>query len=499
MYLAVNSGKSLSFGNIQSIAQKRWSWLVENWSVYSEAFKTATNGNGNLVEKYNILKTFIDSYKLGNTNNPLDTLENFVTVLPFMNLILLSNITLTPEELSFRDKEAYRVQNLQPDDFENMVTFLRRQAAYQAQRIGLGDPDASTLLGIQTQEKQKNATIADLEQIENINNLRRVAEKLLFGSKAQQKRPPNLLAISNAMVDPLTPVVFSNDYLTQRPVPFEISLEHMAQKYLGRRDRWYDLVSVNYLKPPYVDSVGVKLPLIAPPASNNLIISADQKNNLYVGAKVSIGSYRYPEETRAIERLIVNENNTMVLFLSGDQNISKYKPTEGGFVRVYAPNTVRSGSFVVIPSTTASGINSSAPTPSSDLIGRLDQALVQFGVDIAKDPVTNDFNFDSNGNFKKAVGLVNVRQTVLSTLKTKKGELPFHTGYGVDINIGSRFYGTTDEAVIFAQLLQTTLLGDPRFDSVQISKLSVTGTGIALTILVTLAGSNVPIPLSFIS
>jgi hypothetical protein len=347
--------------------------------------------------------------------------------------------------------------------------------------------------------RQRQATIEDLEDIEDLNKLYNFAEGLLFRAQQTQKRPPNVLALSNQLIDSLSPVVFDDTFVSYIPQPFEISIEHMAQKHLGDRQRWFELATINNLQPPYVDEVGVKFPLLAPAAVNSLIISSDNHQNAPVGTKVSVGSYRFKEDVRIIERVSLNENGTMIVFLSGSQNLNRFKPSEGAFVRVYAPHTARAGSYILVPSKTPSNISTSVPTPSSDELRRLDAALLQFGVDIARDDKTGDIAVDSNGNFKFAAGLVNVRQSVLNALKTVQGELPFHPRFGVNFNIGGKFFGTTDEALLFGELLRDTLLADTRLKNVQIQEVSTTGTGIALTLLVTIAGASQPLPLSFIS
>jgi hypothetical protein len=147
----------------------------------------------------------------------------------------------------------------------------------------------------------------------------------------------------------------------------------------------------------------------------------------------------------------------------------------------------------------APGAGQKIPTPRSDELRRLGTALLSFGVDIARDEQTNDFIVDASGNFKLISGIENVRQAVLYALRTQQGELPFHPAYGVNLNIGSKFFGTTDEALIFGTVVQDTLTRDPRFQDVKIARLSVTGNSVAVQLLVTIAGSNQPIPLSFVS
>jgi hypothetical protein len=500
MYTILRNGGALNLSHIQPIAQNRWTWFVDNWKTLYSRFVTNANGDDEVMLALSSMNREVQNYKLGNTTNPLESISKAIQFDPFISQISLQELKLTPEESILRDTESQRVLNLDIESFTQMIDYIKKTVSIFSQTIGLGDATTAELYGISLESKKKRtATITDLEQIQDLEKVRKYITGIVYDLKTRQKVTPNLLKIANQNIDPTSNVVINENYLSYIPVPFEISLQHMAKKYLNDANRWFELATVNNLQPPFVDESGTKLNLLAPAAVNNLIIPSDLKDRLFVGIKVSVGSYKIREETRIIEKIILNENNTMVLFLSGNQDLNKFKSSEGAFVRVYNPNTVRTNSFVLIPSPTAGFTTRPAPTPSNDDLRRLERAFINFGIDIARDMTTNDFIIDSSGNFKKAAGYPAVKQAVLYALKTTKGELPFHPEFGVTANIGNMFFGTNDEALIFGELLRETLLSDPRFNNVVISRVSTTPTGISLSLLVTIQGMNQPIPLSFIS
>lgn len=500
MYLILRNKGSLNLSHIRPIAQNRWPWMVSNWPTLKQLFTTFVNGNQSQSAALEDLQREVSSYKLGNTTiNPLQSLDKTITFSPFLELIELTSIKLTPEEIILRDKEIERVGQLEVETFQQMLTFIRKNTAIEAATIGLGDEDAARLLGLQVAPKRRTATIQDLDRINETNKLYKIIEGIVYDLNQTRKRPPNLLQIANQNISADSPVAIQDTYLSYVPVPFEISLESMAQKYLGDKRRWYELATVNQLHPPFIDEVGTKLPLLAPAAVNNLIISSSLKDSVFVGTKISIGSYRYREETRVVERAIINENNTMVLFLGGTQDLNKFLSSEGAFVRIYAPNTTRKGNYVLIPSTAPGVTQRAVATPNNASLRQLEQAFLNFGIDIARDRRTNDFIIDANGNFKFAAGFPAIRQAVLYALKTTQGELPWHPNYGVNINIGDRFFGSLNEAVVFGELLRDTLLRDPRFSDVLINKVGTTGTGISLGLLVSIQGIDQPLPLAFVS
>lgn len=499
LYSRVGQKQSFTLGNFPAIAQNRWVWIFNNWtSKFRDKFKNAILGNGDLQKKFDIFQRFISSWALGNTNNPLASSTNFATASYFLDLIPLSSLQLDPSEISLANQEIARVSAFLVQDFEAMISFIRKQQSLTASILGLGDADASTLTGIGVGIQQRQPTIEDLIELEELDELIKYTQTIILNLQSSAGRQPNILARNNQFVDPVSNVSFVQNYLSSTPIPFEISLQHMAKKYLGSQDRWYELVTINNLLPPYEDEVGTKYALLAPPAANNLIIPDTQKNDIAVGIKVNIGSYRYAEEQRIIENIIFNSNGTMILFLSGAQNLTQFKPSEGAFVRIYAPQTTRKGQFVLIPSTTAAPLPS-PKTPQSDALRQLDTALLDFGVDVYINDLTNDLVFDASGNFQLASGFINVKQAALNALKTIQGELVWHPTYGVNADVGGRFFGSTDEILVFGQLLRETLLQDPRFTNVLISNVSTTGTGIAIGLEVQIAGTHNPIPLNFVS
>lgn len=499
LFMAVDQNADLTAGFIIPLARNRWPWLANNWAKIYPRFKAATNGSQTLLDSLDSLDRAVQSYHLGNVANYLESPDNYKKAFPFLQSISINDLRLTPEEATIKDKEIDRVRRFEVDDFKAMYHFIRKDSALFAGSIGLGDATTNKLLNIRAAKKLRSATIADVTRMADIEQLKNAISATIYNLQRVTKRPPNLIDAANKNIDASSPVQFDNTYLSYFTQPFEVSLEHMAKKYLGSVDKFFELVSVNNLKPPYIDESGEKFELLAPAAVNNLVISSARKEDTPVGSKIRLGSYSQKEESRVIERVIFNENNTMILFLSGSQDLNRFTPSEKAYVRIYKPATTRPGEFLFIPVPFSTGDGIARKTPMADYLRRLSTTLRNFGVDIYRDQKTGDFVFDPNGNFKVAAGYDNVRQTVLSALKRKQGELPFHPGYGVNVEIGNRFFGTTDEAVVFSELLRTTILRDPRFESVLISQISTTGRSISLKLLVKIAGTSEFVPLAFIS
>lgn len=498
LYVAIVKGQAISLSMLPSLAKTRYSWIVANWKNLYKKFKGMANGDQDLEAALADFDSSIKSSLLGNTANILDNSTKFRLYSPFLQSLTLDTIGLTPAEQTLVNQEQQRVGKLSIEDFRAIKKFLDESSALAASALGLGDAQAFKLTGTSTVSRVKQPTISDLSDIDDIIELSKFVDGIIFALRQTTDKPPNLLAIANQNISVDSSVVIRDIYSSYVAVPFEISLEHMALKFLGDRSLWFELVTVNNLQPPYIDEMGQKYSLSAPGASNNVLISANRRADVHVGARVMIGSLTIREESRIIEKILYNSDNSMVLFLSGNQDLFKLQTKEGAFVRIFSPHTVNSTTFILIPLEITSPVGRSL-TPQNDSLRRIDQSLLNFGVDIAQNEQTGDMLVDSNGNFVMAYGLKNVRQAVSNVLKTIRGELPFHTQYGLDIDIGRRFFGSFNEATVIAQAISKSVLRDPRFTSANVTSVQTTTTSISINMTVTITGSTQVIPLSFIS
>lgn len=500
LYFISKKGGQLTLGLFPDIARERWSWFVANFGNLRSRFQSVASGNINLVSNLQDLERFVEGFKLGNTKlNPFDSEGNIIKFRLFLDTVPLNEIGLTPDEANQRAEELERVGSLVEEDFRSMLQLLRQRTALAAQDVGLSDADAEKFLGLDRRRKQRNARIKDLIDIAEINTLYKIIEGFIYDLQVSQKKPPNLLAKAQENLAPGSEFTPENVYQTYIPVPFEISLESMAKKYLGSVQKWFELVTVNNLKAPYIDEVGQKYNLIAPPSQSTVIINSAQSNAVAPGVRVGIGSSRFKEESKIIENITVNEDDTMILSLSGEGDLSRFLPSENGYIRIFAPGTVRNNSLILIPFTEASPTGPAKKTPSRDDIRRLEKAFIEFGVDIARNERTNDILFDSSGNFKLAFGLKAVRQAVRNTLKTNIRELPYHPNYGVNYSLGRSYLGSVDEAVQVGDLIRTGVLRDQRLEDAKINRIASTDRGASLQMAVKVKGIDDPIPLAFVT
>jgi len=501
LYLTSLVGGELNLYQFPSIATGRWTWVVDNFTDIAVNFRSTANGDEELLKILDDFQKQVDGYKLGNTQvNPLERLTSLAEFEPLISTILINTLRLTVGERKTLDEEVKRTAELVEDDFRNMISFLRRESISFSQDIGLSDPTVEALYGIRAKKKIRSATISDLKRIANINDTIKIVESFIYGAQSTQKRPPNLLAIAKTNLEAGSKFIPGDIYQTYIPVPFSGSLQEMARTFLGSSQKWFELVTINGLQPPFIDESGTKFDLISPASSNSVLISSSLAENIAPGIRIGIGSTAFVEESRIIEKVLLNDDDTMTLFLGGTPDVSRFKPKNLAFVRIYKPATTRKNSFILIPSTESTSAGGSAKkTPSKDEIRRLDNAYIQFGVDVSRDSNTNDIIIDSNGDFKLAYGVAAIEQAVRNTLRTEKGELTYHGKFGVNYELGKTYMGKTQEAVLIGDLLISSIERDQRFESVKIARIAGNQSSASLQLLAKIKGLDSPIPLNFVT
>jgi len=498
LYLLVRTGGSPALGLFPKLASDRWPWFVKNKNKITELFTNYANGDEFLVKQILQFHDFIESYENGAAVNPFRDLNIFAEMTELLNLININSMELTDPEESFIEQEKQRVQNFSVENFKEMLKFLKSQRDIAFDFIGLGDSYYDSVRNRKSSPKQRDYFISDLQILNNTIELENYIEGIIIEFKYQKNIAPNLLAFANSkLIESNSDVRVENIYRSYIVVPFEKSLQQMAQDYLGSADRWYELVTVNNLKPPYIDLYGEKILLLESGSAATLRVPISQQEKFRINSAIKIGSRIVPEEVRKIQQVNDNRDGSATIYLSGNQDLSKLSISHVPFIRVFQPETITDFSLVKIP-VTVSAPYTNIPEPTEGELKQLDKALLSFGVDIARDDITGDLLLDTSGDLKYQFGINNVRQTARLMIETEKGQLPLHPNYGLSNNIGFALQGATTSTKI-ASVIEQTLKQDLRFTSVTLRDINISADNkIGMTVFVTIAGSNQLIPLAFV-
>lgn len=498
LYLLVRTGGTPTLSLLPKMAADRWPWFVKNKTKITQTFEQYANGDEFLTKQILSFHDYIESYENGANVNPFSNLNIFAEMSELLDLININSLELTAPEISYIDQEKQRASQLTAEDFKAMLKFLRSQRDIAFDYIGLGDPYYDEIRGRKSSPKQRDYFVSDLQVINNTIDLENYIEGIILEFKYKKNIAPNLLAFANSkLIESGSEVRVENIYKSYVVVPFEKSLQQMAQDYLGSADRWYELVTVNNLKSPYVDLYGEKVLLLESGSAATLRVPISQQEKFRINSTIKIGSRLVPEEIRRIEQVNDNQDGSATIYLSGNQDLSKLVITHVPYIRVYIPETISDFSFVKIPVSIGAPYGN-VPEPTDGELKRLDKALLAFGVDIARDDLTGDLLLDPSGDLKYQFGINNVRQTAKLALDTERGQLPLHLNYGLSNQLGFALQGDTTSTKI-ASIIEQTLKQDVRFTSVTLKDINISADNkIAMTVYVTIAGSNQLIPLAFV-
>lgn len=502
-YLKATENAQFTLADVQTIASDRWQWFVDNWQIkFYPNFKRILPKSDFFNAVLKDLNNEVVTQKLFPTTstNPFLNLNKFIRYKAILSYIQLSDISLTQAEFLILKEEQKRLKNLSIADFKNMCFFLRNAASSAVQTIGLGDEDGVLVQGFTLTEAQRNYSVDDLDQIGDTLELADEIDGIIFYLQQKTKQNPNLLAVANRNMDVDSLVVFNQTYSAAVSQPFVDSLEYMANVFLGSKDRWFEIASINNLQPPFVDKTGEKEYLLGQGTLSSVKISSNKINYLKIGTKVKIGSYTVREEARSVRKIIKLDDGTVVLSLSGNPDLAKLKTSEKAYIKIYKPQTVNEDSLLLVPVNAAS-TPLQGKQPSLDVLKNLSKGLLSFGVDIRRSEKTGELTVGKNGDFDIVYGIPAVRQALYTLFNTNTNELPFHPTYGIPLGaaIGSRFYGNIGFVSAFSEILQDIILSDGRYSSVVVQNLTVTETSASINLIVSVNDSELIIPLSFVS
>jgi hypothetical protein len=272
------------------------------------------------------------------------------------------------------------------------------------------------------------------------------------------------------------------------PVPYGLSIEEIALRYLGDADRWVEIVTLNALKSPYIDENGFTISLLS--NANGRQFNIPSATNLYLGQKVTLLSNTQIPTTRRIINIEKISDSNYLISLDGLDNLDSYTTLDNARLKAYLPGTTNSQNQIFIPSDLqpSNNINTKAiPSLSQDsLVGlsRIDWLLQDDG----------DIALDVYGDVKLASGLNNLVQALKLKFLTPTGKLLKHPDFGAGIKAGNSS-ADLDATEIYKQI-KDAILADKRFSSIE--KMEVILDGSILTINLSVGyNKNEVLPLTF--
>lgn len=513
LWLKVRSGDKLMLADVPAIIPLRWYYFRDNWEFMKPSLLAMMPMVANpdfFKEQIDNFSKFIDAQRSSSKKiNPFQDAGTFYRFYEIFNNIQVDSIELNNEEQRLLESEINRVRLFSKNDFLQARANLVEYRDRYADRIGLSDPDYNKTYNKSSIPPQIGATIVDLNYLLSIHSSIKTIDFILANLYAVDAAvDPFAVARANANNPEIDIGQYSSGKLVR--INYGEDLQSLANRYLGDPNKWIDIAIANGLKPPYIDEVGERIPLLSNGNGNQINLAATDANGnlniekLYINQPIFISSNTQviPDQRTIINITQVPVSGEIILELDGPRNMNIYQIADGAYIRVFKPNTINSSFYVLIPSPNP------LPNKRKDevpwFLSKSAEDEKQAKVDIAISD-NGDLVFTPNSDIRLSYGLENAIQAVKLKFSTELGSLRYHPNFGLVNVLGNKNINVRDVRQTLIESINSQIQADSRFDRVE--SLSVEylvdnntnqGVGaIVVSMSVRLAGGSKIIPISF--
>jgi hypothetical protein len=273
------------------------------------------------------------------------------------------------------------------------------------------------------------------------------------------------------------------------PVPFGLTMEGIAARYLGDPQRWLEIATLNNLRSPYIDENGFTLSLLSNATGRQATVN--NADNLFIGQIVTFKSSSQLPTSRKILGIDRLSEFSFLITVDGLANLDNYVIADKAYIQAYLPGTVNSQQKIFIPSELPvpndPHINPPASVSGDPLVGlsKVDLLLTDDG-----DLAINNF-----GDLRYSAGMTNLIQALRIKLGTPKGRSLLHPEFGLGL-----VPGTVSSDIKVQEVydnIQKLVNEDPRFQGLNSLQIVLNGPTLTVNMGVILANQNGVFPVSF--
>ena len=328
-----------------------------------------------------------------------------------------------------------RLQNISIEEWKQRKEVVKKSSVLLSQATG---NDVSLVASIYGLPPTKNPISPPSPSVSAIKQTFEGGLLMASGVIAQRNRPALaqvsfFRAIARVSAAQGNPINLKQSKVLA-PVIKGQTLEKMALLYLGDGTRWNEIAVLNNLKAPYIDEEGVRLSLLANPASGVVYVS--NNSVVKVGEIVFLSSRTVRETAFQVLRVdLVGDNQRVSLSpisslsslgvsASSSAPLDSFLAEDGAVLQAFIEGTTNSRESIFIPS------DAVATLPENAGSANLSNLLVNDGnKDFALDQ-SGDVILDA-GEIRNTEGVQNIQQQIRLIVSTPKGSLVRHPDFGI--------------------------------------------------------------------
>lgn len=273
------------------------------------------------------------------------------------------------------------------------------------------------------------------------------------------------------------------------PVPFGLTIEQIAQRYLNNQERWMEIAALNGLRSPYIDEQGFTRAFLSNGDGRQFNVASSE--NLYVGQKIYLSSNSQVRQKRTIISIEKVSDTNYLITVDGLDNLDTFTTSSNSVMKAYLPGTVNSQDQIFVPSALPVPddlVTRPLPAAQDDVLTGLSKIDLLLTED-------NDLAIDSVGDLKIAYGLTNLLQAIKMKFITQPGDLIRRPKYGAGVRHGVSNSDITAKGIYNA--VSAMISQDPRFAGIQNLQVTLDGPRMDLNASVAVANGLGVYPISF--
>lgn len=420
-------------------------------------------------------------------NNVFDSPEkNF----DLINEVPVHSLELNPSQQAQVDSAIDDIRNITVDDLKQFRATVLELALQISNNYGAGDSYYNQIYGRATPNVRLQPM--NLDEYAILDSLYDTMQSLDILTATTQvdddKKKTNMEYVAGlADLSGINFQVPTSKILV--PVPFGLTIESIAARYLGNAQRWLEIATLNNLRDPYIDEDGFQLSLLSNASGRQITITSVE--NLYVGQRVILRSSTQTPSPRRILGIDRLSDTSYLITLDGAGDLDSFITVDSAYLQAYLPGTVNSQQKIFIPSELDVPNDPNIVNPSSvssdPLVGlsKVDWLLTDSG----------DIAINSYGDIRLAAGMTNLIQALKLKLATPKGSLITHPEYGLGLKAGVMTSEVNLQDIYNS--LNKMIEEDPRFQGLDSLQIEINGPTLSISMGVNLPGQTGVFPVTF--